>query len=428
MCESTVLTVFLPPTAESWPALGGNPLIGYAVEKSMSDMLPEDFRFYCDPCQHGFNNNTQYQEHMSRHIWCEHPGCKFTCRQDQRWKMDMHIETLHSRPDAPDLLDTAKYIQQRKKSFPTAETVKTKVEEWYLRSASGEVIPDERRRWLRQHGLRVKRRTRPLPPHEHHAQRSGKHAPDAVSVVDAPGGSANDCPSAVSEQKSTKGLRPPEEVHRRLIPEGPNGRLSRRQLVQLVRERYRDSRTVPKFYVCPRCGQKGHWVDDCPEKAKAGDACLPPTPTATQQVVACETVVEAPSTAKKEDDASDRSSSPSSSTDSTVDSQESDAEEKPTPAMETPLQHSLEEAADSVPHPAQLLAVPPAATTTRSAKTNQKNIPEQQAVRCIQRVHPPNLYRRMIETEVVAERGLLLQAIHFIVQSNYFQPQEREQE
>lgn len=116
--------------------------------------------FHCDACQRSFRTPEAYATHMERHVYCEVPGCKFTCVKDKPWKMEQHVELLHNRPNAPDLIDTAKYLSQRRNRFPTQENVKREVEELYYKAARGVLLPEDRRRWLRQHGITIGRQPR----------------------------------------------------------------------------------------------------------------------------------------------------------------------------------------------------------------------------------------------------------------------------
>ncbi|CCW59581.1 unnamed protein product [Phytomonas sp. EM1] len=120
----------------------------------------EDYLHYCDACQKGFKQQDKYDLHMSNHIYCEVPGCGFTCRNDRGWKMEEHVNMLHNRPNAPDLVDVSRYLGQRRARYPTQDTVKQKVEELYYKASRGAVLPDERRRWMRQHGVHIDKRHR----------------------------------------------------------------------------------------------------------------------------------------------------------------------------------------------------------------------------------------------------------------------------
>lgn len=317
----------------------------------------KDDALYCDACQREFATQEKYEAHMDTHMYCTVAGCRFTCRKGKPWRMEEHMELLHNRPDAPNLVDTNAYLEQRKRRFPTQDAVKMKVEELYYKAARGVVLPDERRRWMQQHGIVIRKRPRTeasviirgeLPAGSHspsaassasasssrssrrssrssseHRQRRSPHRnpreppqPPAPSPAsDAEGGQARfiQPPSVPSYQESDPTAAPiqasntspqgaPTEDQRtdaigptatavplakqsspspassagahaarahptKIIPLGPNGTLTPRQRVQLVRERYAAAKDVPQFYVCHRCGIKGdHWVSDCPTK------------------------------------------------------------------------------------------------------------------------------------------------------------------
>ncbi|CCW67435.1 unnamed protein product [Phytomonas sp. Hart1] len=134
---------------------------GELVSKSKRG-LPEkeDFLYYCDACQKGFKLQEKYDAHMENHIYCNVPGCGFTCRKDRGWKMEEHVNMLHNRPNAPDLVDNTRYLDQRRSRFPTQDAIKQKVEELYYKAARGAVLPNERRRWMQQHGVHIQKRFR----------------------------------------------------------------------------------------------------------------------------------------------------------------------------------------------------------------------------------------------------------------------------
>lgn len=279
---SAVLRLFLPSTYSSWSSLPMNPLEGLPGAPATRDSSrrgeapqKEDFQFYCDPCQKGFHTQLRYQEHLKDHIYCNVPGCKFTCRKSKQWKMELHVETLHNRPDAPQLQDVDAYLRQRRGRFPTSDAVQSKVEELFYKASRGEVLPDERRRWMRQHGVMIsKKRARD----ESGFVSSNASKVDGTTELQSSSGAVRaerDAPTKVVFLEApvpvkTDPLSAPHEVapaprKQRLVPEGPDGRLSKSQKVQLIREKYRESQVVPKFYVCNRCGEKGtHWVADCP--------------------------------------------------------------------------------------------------------------------------------------------------------------------
>ncbi|KAG5498936.1 hypothetical protein GH5_03627 [Leishmania sp. Ghana 2012 LV757] len=313
-----------------------------------------DDTLYCDACQREFSTREKYTAHMDTHMYCTVAGCRFTCRKGKPWRMEEHMELLHNRPDAPNLADTSAYLEQRKRRFPTQDAVKMKVEELYYKAARGVVLPDERRRWMQQHGIVIRKRPRTeaslivrgeLPAgsrspseassasvslsrssrqsscslSEQRQRRSPRRSlretpplPAQPVVSTAEGARARfiQPPSVPSNQEFDPTASPPKTstkpsggaltgpqsndavsspaaaltlarpspssstgtraalVHpAKIIPLGPNGTLTPRQRVQLVRERYAAAKDVPQFYVCHRCGIKGaHWVADCPTK------------------------------------------------------------------------------------------------------------------------------------------------------------------
>ena len=268
--NETVLQIFLPQSMGLWDQLPPNPLVGLPGLKDDVVLSKEDYSFYCDTCQRGFYQKQRYDAHMEEHMWCTHEGCKFTCLKVKAWKMEMHVEALHNRPDAPNLLDVEKYLSQRKSRFPTKELVQSKVEELFYKAARGEVLPDERRRWMRQHGIVIKKR----PNSERAFISSNAHASTMKDEAEA--GEEEDMEKrrvkklqrlehAQGGGGAAAGPAPPSTRPVKLIPKGPNGKLSKSQLVQLVRTKYQEATTVPPFYVCNRCGTKGvHWVSACP--------------------------------------------------------------------------------------------------------------------------------------------------------------------
>ena len=86
------------------------------VRKRLIDMQKEDWAFFCEPCDKGFYTHEKYMEHCEEHIYCPVPGCNFLCRRE--YKMELHKVLLHDRNNV-NLEDTSKYLEERKKRFPT---------------------------------------------------------------------------------------------------------------------------------------------------------------------------------------------------------------------------------------------------------------------------------------------------------------------
>lgn len=372
----------LPPTFASWDDLPPNPLIG-CTGTNMDDLTRDDFRFYCDSCQKGFNNARQFDSHMDDHVWCTHEGCKFTCRKDKQWKMELHVASLHNRPDAPDLANTDAYLASRRRRFPTKDHVEKKVEEFFYRAAKGELLPDERRRWLKQHGVFVSKKPNVPVMREGDAALVEARARHAQRRCRAEAGDAPDA--------EPRTARAPAAVRQKMIPLGPNGRFTKSQLVQIVRERYQTAQRVPAFYVCNRCGEKGHWVDDCPT---AGDSAFDATNrwAAPRQNEAVSVPVAGPT-----DPAGDAASASSSSTSSSATS--SDSDEAPCEAdASKPLK----------PEQASVVKAAPRAHVSSHRRAMARA------------ARPPTLFERLTEDEQISERGLLLQALRYFVHADFF--------
>lgn len=428
-----VLEVVLPAHYRSWRDVPANPLLGFVADRPLSEMAKEEFTFYCDSCQRGFFSQRKLDEHMSEHLYCTVDGCRFTTRS--QWKLDIHIETLHNRPDAPDLRDTATYLEQRKKRFPTNDTVAAKVEELFYKSSRGELLPDERRRWLRQHGVYVRR------PRQEFVY---------VPIVRGTEGDDedHDDPNAAWRKRKPDAEPTAEKYPRKekMLPKGVDGRFTRAQQVQLVRDKYRDAKLVPRFYVCTRCGEKGqHWVTSCPtigdgkfdrhviwaEDRSRGGALGPPS-TGRPRI--------------KTEVAADGSAQPPQSDEhnhAAAGSSEAAAE---APRVEDPLGQHQQEGQEQVPPPpvqagadetvevsarrdtndddesaevAATSGLTNKAASFTSAPTMRKHVPRRKVF-----LPPkePTLFDKLVEDERLGDKGLLLQAFRYFTRTNFLQP------
>ncbi|KAG5473718.1 hypothetical protein LSCM1_04348 [Leishmania martiniquensis] len=509
---------------------------------------------YCDACQREFATREKYAAHMDTHMYCTVAGCRFTCRKEKPWRMEEHMELLHNRPDAPNLVDTSAYLEQRKRRFPTQDAVKMKVEELYYKAARGVVLPDERRRWMRQHGILIRKRPRTetslivsgeLPTgsrspstaspasasssqssrrsscslSEQRPRRSPRSSPQkpppllAQPAVSNVGGGRprfiqppslssyrEPGPTASPPNTSTKPSQGPSAGPPRtdpasppatalpvaassslspgssagahaaparptkMIPLGPNGTLTPRQRVQLVRERYAAAKDVPQFYVCHRCGIKGeHWVADCPtkgdctydrhivwgeaklaavergtkptrEKAKSGkNESEQQRPRDAPQQEACEATTRGNGDAEQYAAVQmslDVPTQPSPGEPRKGSSAERQGEAHPdaTCASEAP-----ETAATDVPHdqseedapPVPQSAAPPAdaprEVTRMMAPVAAARHAQQNRRDPVRRPPPPpTLYERLTEEARMDEQGVLLQALRFFVARDFF--------
>lgn len=91
--------------------------------------LPENNQFFCEVCDRGFKTEDKYTEHCQSHKTCGVNGCKFTAAEKL---VEIHFRNFHmsgvdrkvSKLETPE--DIQKYINDRKKNFPTRGNVETK--------------------------------------------------------------------------------------------------------------------------------------------------------------------------------------------------------------------------------------------------------------------------------------------------------------
>ncbi|ESL06480.1 hypothetical protein TRSC58_05846 [Trypanosoma rangeli SC58] len=484
------IRMFLPPSfpettargetrhreLRSWRDLPANPLIGLpGLATPVTPVDREDYKFYCDACQKGFFVQARYDAHMMDHIWCTVPGCRFTCRKGKEWKMEMHMETLHNRPDAPDLVDVGAYLSQRRQRFPTQDTVKSKVEELFYKASRGVILPDERRRWLRQHGVLVRKHPRTeeayidsdalqqsaraatgkVAERRRQQQQQGeeesgeKEGATEMHMSPVPTRNLHGEESLVKENSPMSAQHPPAPGRpKRIIPLGPNGRLTRGQKVQLICERYREAKTVPPFYVCPRCGEKGiHWVDECPTK---GDATFerrtvwgeerrePPRQKCRTECVTEETRPATPTAGKsgrQVDDVSALSAGDDENTQGGMVARCDDegpaedgalelVEDDGGPPVEMPARRPdvAEGATHPTPEVSRMLAPVAAAALSKRGRKPQQGQSRQTRPSRPRQPPPPTLYERLVGSQKANEQGLLLQAFRFFVMRRFFEP------
>ncbi|PWU98995.1 hypothetical protein C4B63_10g458 [Trypanosoma cruzi] len=348
-----------------------------------------------------------------------------------------------------------------------------------LQGIQGVIIPDERRRWLRQHGVLVKKNPRTEETYiDSDALRRPANAATNKAVEGHQGQKEqqqqqqqNDEESGEKEENTEMNVPPvsiknPHEegitvkenpavaapnpsAHgrpKRIIPLGPNGTLTRGQKVQLIRDRYRDAKTVPRFYVCHRCGEKGnHWVDECPKRDDEnfgrqtvwGEERL--EPARQKHRTEGEKEEEKAKTKKINENEGQMEEIPSppgggggNTKGSTTafcegkDLAEDDGaleilEDDGDPPAESSARR--DDAAGDSTNPTtevsrMLAPVAAAALTEKKGKAQQRGSSRSRT----RPPPPPTLYERLVESRKANEHGLLLQAFRFFVMRRFFEP------
>jgi hypothetical protein len=100
----------------------------------------EDVTYSCDSCEKTFHNKVQYETHLSTHIKCPFPECTFTaCHRVIKLHKFVHSIPNYGKRETPE--EIAKYIEERKRKYPTKANIQKKQEE--MRKSGGR---DRRRR------------------------------------------------------------------------------------------------------------------------------------------------------------------------------------------------------------------------------------------------------------------------------------------
>lgn len=107
---------------------------------------------FCDTCDKEFYSNQQYQTHMSQHRVCGLDGCTFTAHEKivEKHVMMQHSSGLYDKIrniSTPE--DVAKWIEQRKKRYPSKENVELRYKRQEEMVKRGELLGHNKKRFDR---------------------------------------------------------------------------------------------------------------------------------------------------------------------------------------------------------------------------------------------------------------------------------------
>jgi hypothetical protein len=96
------------------------------IPKINPNKVVEDTTYSCDACERSFTNKIQYQAHLSSHIKCSVPGCEFAASH-RVMKLHKLAHTIPNfgKKETPE--EIAKYLEERKRRYPTKENIQKKV-------------------------------------------------------------------------------------------------------------------------------------------------------------------------------------------------------------------------------------------------------------------------------------------------------------
>lgn len=157
------------------PPIGSAEFNNLSNRKKKTLIRSDQANFYCEPCQKGFSLEEKYDEHMAQHIYCNTPGCNFTCRSDKEDKMREHVQFVHERPNPPNMRNKEEYLEQRRRRYPTSENISASVEELAYQLKNGHELEPERLRWLLQ---QLK-----LPEYKKYADKLNEHMGEGVPTT-----------------------------------------------------------------------------------------------------------------------------------------------------------------------------------------------------------------------------------------------------
>lgn len=108
--------------------------------------LPENNKYYCDVCDRGYKDEDKYKLHCDQHEKCPKEGCSYIAAGKL---VQLHIKLQHNSGMAKKIWslesmeDIQRWIEERKKNFPTAANIEKKKAILAERIARGEVIEEK---------------------------------------------------------------------------------------------------------------------------------------------------------------------------------------------------------------------------------------------------------------------------------------------
>lgn len=113
----------------------------------------------CDTCEREFFSIAQYHKHMSEHRVCGIEGCSFTAHEKiiEKHVWMQHRTGLYDKirsVSTPE--DVAKWIEERKRKYPTKENIENRYKQQAEMFKRGERIQQKKTRFAKRNEKRCK--------------------------------------------------------------------------------------------------------------------------------------------------------------------------------------------------------------------------------------------------------------------------------